>query len=280
MSNTKLPDIQKTKMTTNIGINEVGVTNLRYPIEVFTGKKKPCNTIGTFNLTVNLPGDQKGTHMSRFVEVINDVILKRNMRIDKNSMKCIVTEIKDVLRSSEAFIDLIFPIFLKKTSPVSRIDSLLDYTCRIRCGIFDDNTYETIIGANVLLTTCCPCSREISDNGAHNQRSQVKIRIRPVNNSDIWFSDIIEIAEKNSSCELYSLLKRIDEKHVTERSYNNAKFVEDIVRDVSVDLDELLYQTKEISWYYVTSENYESIHSHNAFARIEQGSRARLDSYE
>jgi GTP cyclohydrolase I len=167
---------------------------------------------------------------------------------------------------------------LERPAPVTATAGLLDYSCLFRAMMLDDGSFDKIVGVKVNVATCCPCSKEISAYGAHNQRSEVNIDVRPTEDEFIWFEDLIDIAERNASTQLYPILKREDEKRVTEQAYENPKFVEDIVRDMAIDLFELKDQGR-IAWFYVSSNNYESIHNHDAFAKIERGVRGPLLSH-
>jgi GTP cyclohydrolase I len=271
----KLIDIQNNKPEKLIDIDEVGVKNLRVPLVVVDRKNGKQQTVGNISIFVNLPRDYKGTHMSRFIELLNKYVQQTL------SVKVIDSLILDVINSLDARkarIDISFPYFISKISPVSKKSSLLDYNCGVVCTACKKNSKNTsedeenenkcaverVISVEVPITTVCPCSKEISDFGAHNQRGYVTVSLKY--NKFIWFEEIIELVEKQASCEIYSLLKREDEKFVTESSYNNPKFVEDIVRAVSSKL----LEDKRVVWFKVECENYESIHNHNAYASIEK----------
>jgi len=218
------------------------------------------NTVATIGMFVDLPKEFKGTHMSRFVEVLN----AHGSVIHVENISDILRSLQKKLKSATSHIEIEFPYFMSKTSPVSRMESLMDYMARFdaaACGTEID--FVLTVKANV--TTLCPCSKAISANGAHNQRGEVTVQLRFT--KPIWIEDVIEIIERSASSELYALLKREDEKAVTERAYDNPVFVEDLVRNVAVKLN----AHPDVRWYKVEAENFESIHNHNAYASIEKG---------
>ncbi|HNR10985.1 MAG TPA: GTP cyclohydrolase FolE2, partial [Nitrosomonas europaea] len=221
--------------------------------------------VAQFNMYINLPHNFKGTHMSRFVEILNS----HEREISVESFEEILRSMVSRLESDSGHIEMAFPYFINKSAPVSGVKSLLDYEVTFIGEIKHGNQYSFTMKVIIPVTSLCPCSKKISDYGAHNQRSHVTISVRT--NSFIWIEDIIRIAEEQASCELYGLLKRPDEKYVTERAYNNPKFVEDIVRDVA----EVLNHDDRIDAYIVESENFESIHNHSAYALIERDKRIR-----
>jgi GTP cyclohydrolase I len=252
-------DIQNDRDFRGIALKKVGVKGLRYPIKLKDRNNKFQNTISIVNMYVDLPHYFRGTHMSRFVEIIN----KHQMKIDPKHMGVLLTDLKNTLNAEVAHIEFHFPYFLKKLSPVSKMESYMSYDCSF--VVSKSDKLDFIMTVKVPVHSLCPCSKEISDYGAHNQRGFVTISIR--NTKMIWLEDLIEIAENSASTPLYSLLKREDEKYVTEYAYNNPKFVEDIVRDVALKLDSV----SEIFWYKIEVENMESIHNHNAYACTERG---------
>ena len=217
------------------------------------------HTVACFNMYVNLPHNFKGTHMSRFVEILN----QHEREISVESFKEMLREMAERLEADSGHIEMRFPYFVNKKAPVSGVESLMDYDVtfigEIHKGV-DDMTIKVVIP----VTSLCPCSKKISDYGAHNQRSHVTVNARL--KEFVWVEEIIELVEQEASCELYGLLKRPDEKQVTERAYNNPKFVEDMVRDVAARLN----KEDRISAYVVESENFESIHNHSAYALIEK----------
>jgi len=217
------------------------------------------HTIATFNMYVHLPHNFKGTHMSRFVEILN----QHEREISVESFEKILGEMVTRLEAESGYIEMSFPYFVNKTAPVSGVQSLLDYDVTL-IGETVNGKPRVTMKVLVPVTSLCPCSKKISERGAHNQRSHVTLSIRT--NEFVWIEDVIRIAEEQASCELYGLLKRPDEKFVTERAYDNPKFVEDMVRDVATVLD----ADKRIDAYVVESENFESIHNHSAYALIER----------
>lgn len=256
----KMNDIQNQRDHRRVEINKVGVKNIRYPITVLDKAKGIQHTVASVNMYVGLPHRFKGTHMSRFVEIINKY--KGNITI-KNFSK-ILREVKQKLRAKTAHLEVAFPYFIEKEAPVTKSKSLMEYMCRF-CGSSNDKD-DFYVGVLVPVTTVCPCSKEISQFGAHNQRSLVTVNLRF--KKFIWIEDIIQLVEECASCDLYSILKRPDEKFVTEKAYQNPMFVEDVVRDIAKRLKRDL----NITWFTVESENFESIHNHSAYAYVEQGS--------
>ena len=266
-----LPDLQNAKDQRGIDIDQVGVSNVRYPLTLPLRNGEKFNTVANLSMTVSLPHNLKGTHMSRFMVAINE----QNHHFRPDTVHIVLELLLELLDAEEAFIDMEFPLFVPRQAPVSGEQGLLDHGCIFRAMMGKDGTQDKIVGTRVNVTTLCPCSKEISDYGAHNQRSEIILDVRPADGEFVWFEDLIDITEKNASCQLYPILKRPDEKAVTERAYDNPKFVEDVVRDTSTDLYELLREGK-ISWFYTSSNNYESIHNHDAFAKIERGKRGPL----
>lgn len=264
---TDLPiaDVQSSLDTRKIAIDRVGIKAIRHPVVVADKDDGVQHTVAIFNMYVNLPHNFKGTHMSRFVEIINS----HEREISVESFQLILREMMEKLGTDSGHIEMTFPYFINKSAPVSQVRSLLDYEVTFT-GEIKNNEYFFTMKVVVPVTSLCPCSKKISNYGAHNQRSHVTISVRT--NSFVWIEDIIRIAETNASCELYGLLKRPDEKYVTEKAYDNPKFVEDIVRDIA----EVLNHDKRIDAYVVESENFESIHNHSAYALIEKDKKHRL----
>jgi len=213
--------------------------------------------VANFNMYVSLPHNFKGTHMSRFVEILNN----NNFEISLESFKHMIEEMTKTLDAKAGHIEMTFPYFINKAAPVSGVMSLLDYEVSF-IGEISDKQPEVLIKIVVPVTSLCPCSKKISARGAHNQRSHVTVTVRT--RGFIWIEEIIETVEKQASCELYGLLKRPDEKYVTEHAYDNPKFVEDIVRDVAIQFN----KDERIGAYTVESENFESIHNHSAYAML------------
>lgn len=256
-----MKDIQNQRDFRNIPIDKVGIKNLRYPVTVLDRKNGFQNTVATINMYVDLPHKYKGTHMSRFVELLH--LFRPEVSLKKFS--AILSEMKKHLNAASAHVEITFPYFMEKKAPVSRSPGLMDYTCSFLGFSNHDDRIDLISEVVVPISSVCPCSREISQCGAHNQRGEVKLRTRF--KKFIWIEDMIEIVESSASCEVYSVLKRVDEKSVTEKGYNNPKFVEDIVRDIA----EKLQRDDNITWFSVSAENFESIHNHSAYAHITWG---------
>ena len=252
-----IPDIQSKVDTRRLAIDQVGIRAIRHPVKVRDRSHGEQYTIAVFNMYVGLPHNFKGTHMSRFVEVLND----HDNVISVHSFRDIVKEVAEKLNSETSRIEMTFPFFLEKSAPVTEVKSLVDYEATLFGDLIDgDVSISTRIVVPV--TSLCPCSKEISDYGAHNQRSHVTITV--LAETFVWIEELIELAEMNASSQLYGLLKRPDEKFVTEQAYDNPKFVEDMVRDVA----SALIRDERIVSYTVESENFESIHNHSAYARI------------
>ena len=266
-----LADLQSANDRRGIDIDQVGVSNVRYPLTLPLRSGEDFNTVANLSMTVSLPHNLKGTHMSRFMVAINE----QNHHFRPDTVHIVLKELLKLLDAEEAYIDMEFPLFVPRQAPISGEQGLLDYECHFRAMMSREGVQDKIVGARVNVTTLCPCSKEISDYGAHNQRSEVTLNVRPAEEEFVWFEDLIDIAEKNASCQLYPVLKRPDEKEVTERAYDNPKFVEDMVRDIGTDLLDLL-SAQRITWFYTSSNNFESIHNHDAFAKIERGKRGPL----
>ena len=241
-------------------IDKVGVRGLRFPIQIRDKARSVQNTIATLGMFVDLPHEFKGTHMSRFIEVLNS----HGSMVHVENIVDILFAMQDKLKSNSAHLEMEFPYFMTKKAPVTGMESLMDYTARFDASALGKEI-DFVQTAKVGVTTLCPCSKAISRSGAHNQRGLVTVQVRFT--KPIWIEDLIAIVEGAASCELYSLLKREDEKAVTERAYDNPVFVEDLVRNVAVKLN----AHPDVTWYKVEAENYESIHSHNAYASIEKG---------
>jgi GTP cyclohydrolase I len=262
-ANTAMPDVQGSQDTRQIPINKVGIKDIRHPVRVADRSGGEQHTIANFNMYVNLPHNFKGTHMSRFVEILNE----HEREITVKSFKHMLSEMVERLEAQSGHIEMSFPYFVNKKAPVSGVESLLDYDVTF-IGEIHDGKPTTTLKVLIPVTSLCPCSKNISDYGAHNQRSHVTVTART--SSFVWIEELIDIVEQESSCELYGLLKRPDEKHVTERAYDNPKFVEDIVRDIAARLND----EDRVTCYVVESENFESIHNHSAYALIEKDKTA------
>jgi len=260
-----MKDIQNERDDRNIAIDKVGVKDIRYPITVLDKATKTQQTVALINMYVNLPRDYKGTHMSRFVEILNE----HDRMISIENFHEILSTMKKLLNAESAHIEMTFPYFVMKSSPVTHSQGLMEYQCTFKGNL--NERRDLLLMITVPITTLCPCSREISAFGAHNQRGEVRLQVRF--KKFIWIEDLIRLVEDAASCDVYSVLKREDEKYVTERAYENPKFVEDIVRDIAQKLD----QDPNITWFAVESENFESIHNHNAYAYIERGNATGAD---
>ncbi|MDB6150891.1 MAG: cyclohydrolase FolE2 [Chthoniobacter sp.] len=254
-----LTDTQNEPDYRRIPIDRVGVKALRFPMQVRDKARATQHTIATVALTVDLPHHFKGTHMSRFVEVLNEF----GPELHVDNITDLLRALTLRLDSECAHVDIEFPFFLSKRAPVTEAVGLMDYTARFAATI-ENGKVDFIVTVLVPVTTLCPCSKAISEHGAHNQRGLVTYSIRC--HKPLWIEDMIRLVEDSASSELYSLLKRPDEKAVTERAYENPVFVEDLVRDIAARSDE----EPQIVWYRVEAENYESIHNHNAYALVER----------
>lgn len=260
-----MADVQSSADTRAIAIDRVGIKSIRHPVRVVGSMNGSSNgaiqhTIATFAMSVRLSADVKGTHMSRFVELIENNVEP----ISVPSFVSLLERMVERLGVTEGRIDMSFPYFIEKMAPVSFAKSMLDYEITLAGHIKNDVTrITTKVVAPV--TSLCPCSKEISAYGAHNQRSHISITVRQAGDA-ISIEEIIRVAEDQASAELYGILKRVDEKFVTERAYDNPKFVEDLVRDIAAALD----ADARVEAYIVESENFESIHNHSAFAVIER----------
>lgn len=262
-TSTRIEDVQNTPDVRHLAIDKVGIKSIRHPVKVKDKTGGVQHTVAMFNMYVHLPHNFKGTHMSRFVEILN--MNEREISIE--NFESILREMVKRLEANSGHIEMTFPYFISKAAPISGVKSLLDYEVTF-IGEIKDGEYSITVKVLVPVTSLCPCSKKISDYGAHNQRSHVTITARI--NDFIWVEDLIRIVETQASSELYGLLKRPDEKFVTEHAYDNPKFVEDMVRDVAAQLN----LEDRIDAYVVESENFESIHNHSAYALIERDKRA------
>jgi GTP cyclohydrolase I len=255
-----IPDVQSSADTRQLAIDKVGIKDIKYPVRIKERAGGDQNTIANFNMYVNLPHNFKGTHMSRFVEILNE----NEHEITLQSFKDMLTEMTKRLEADSGHIEMKFPYFIRKSAPVSGVKSLLDYDVTFLGDIIANGSPSITLKIIIPVMSLCPCSKKISDYGAHNQRSHVTITAKT--NGFLWVEDIIDIVEQQASCELYGLLKRPDEKYVTEYAYDHPKFVEDMVRDIAAKLND----ENRISSYVVESENFESIHNHSAYAMIKK----------
>jgi len=252
-----MPDMQKRRDTRRVPIAKVGVKDITYPVVVMDKNRSLQHTVARVNMYVDLPHHFKGTHMSRFVEILN----KYREQIALDKLETILDEMKAKLGSESAHLEIQFPYFIDKQAPVSGAKSLMEYNCEFNASMTD--ALDFVLTVKVPLTSLCPCSRELSRFGAHNQRSVMTVRVRY--RDFIWIEDLVELIEQCGSSPLYSLLKREDEKYVTEQAYENPRFVEDMVREAYVRLAAV----ENITWFSVEAENFESIHNHSAYAAVE-----------
>ena len=242
-------------------IDRVGVKGLRLPLVVRDREAGIQHSVADVSLSVNLPAEFKGTHMSRFLEALENW----SGELDYNSFRTLLDDIVVRLQAQSAHVRFLFPFFLRRMSPKSRVAGLMDYNCRVD-GFLKDGKLTFTLGADIPVMTVCPCSKAISDEGAHSQRAEVRILTRF--DGFVWLEDLIEIGERAGSCPVYSILKREDEKHVTETAFANPNFVEDVVREAAKGLTD----HPKIDWFKVEVESFESIHNHSAFAVIESSS--------
>lgn len=254
----RLRDIQSGPDLRRIGIDKVGVKDIRYPIVVLDKKNRTQHTVASINMYVDLPHQFKGTHMSRFIETLNE----HRREITVENFPEILKKMKARFGASTAHLDVEFPYFIEKASPVTKSKGLMEYKCRY-AGTLGE-AFDFFIEVMVPVSTLCPCSKEISKRGAHNQRGMVKVGLRF--KGFAWIEDIIKAVEASASSPVYSLLKRVDEKFVTEKAYDNPMFVEDVVRETALRLDRI----RKIRWFRIEAENYESIHNHSAYACLER----------
>ena len=245
--------------TRAIPINKVGIKDILHPIQFVDRSGYAQSTVACITMTVNLDPEVKGTHMSRFVEVLE----QNRDALSLKSFHALLRAMTGRLDAEKGYIEMSFPFFMPKTAPASGVRSYLDYKVVLR-GQINSNDSRLEVGITVPVTSLCPCSKSISDYGAHNQRSHITLTVTMA--KPVWIEELIEMAEQQASCELYGLLKRADEKYVTERAYDNAKFVEDMVRDIAIQLND----DDRIRTYRVESENFESIHNHSAYACVEK----------
>ena len=252
-------DIQNQQDDRNIDIKKVGVKGIKYPLTVLDRAHGSQQVNATINMYFKLPHHFKGTHMSRFVEILNE----HRGEVSIKTLQTILEKVREKLRAQSAHMEIEFPYFIEKTAPVSGAKSLMEYLCRFS-GKNGGGKTDIQVGVVVPVTTVCPCSKEISSAGAHNQRSLVSVNVRF--KKFFWIEDLIKTVENSASGEVYSLLKRVDEKYVTKKGYANPMFVEDVVRSVASNLNNI----DNITWFSVEAENYESIHNHSAYAYVEK----------
>lgn len=252
-------DIQNRRDYRRVEINKVGVKNIQYPITVLDKRNKVQHTVGKVNMYVNLPHHFKGTHMSRFIEILNEYRGTINIK----AISTILNKMKEKLNAQSAYLEAEFPYFVEKRAPASGAKSLMGYSCQFLASLTNGH-HSLVVGVTVPVTTLCPCSKEISKKGAHNQRSLVTVKV--TFRKFFWIEDLIRIVENSASSAVFSLLKRSDEKLLTEKAYDNPMFVEDVVRNIALRLN----AHANITWFRVESENLESIHNHNVYACVEK----------
>ena len=254
-----IPDVQGFSDSRALAIDKVGIKSIRHPIKVADRSGGVQHTVAVFNMYVGLPHNFKGTHMSRFVEILNT----REREISVELFEPMLRDMVERLEAESGHIEMTFPYFINKKAPVSGVESLLDYEVTFIGEIAEGGEYEFTMKVVIPVASLCPCSKKISDYGAHNQRSHITITAKL--DGHLWIEELVAMVEAQASCELYGLLKRPDEKYVTERAYDNPKFVEDMVRDVAGALN----AEPRIVAYIAESENFESIHNHSAYALIQ-----------
>ena len=262
LETTPLADVQAHPDTRRVPISRVGVQNIRFPIAVKDRQKSAQHTVGTIDMSVDLPHHFKGTHMSRFMEILNS----HDEVISGDALPDILRTMRERLNARTAHLRISFPYFMEKAAPVTGSAGLLSYDCAFDAS--SGPTDDFVLTVKVPVTTLCPCSREISARGAHNQRSMVTVETRF--EGELWIEDIVALVDESASCELYPVLKRADEKWVTEHAYDNPRFVEDLVREITLRLRAL----DQVTWFSVHVVNFESIHEHDAYAQVEEPSSA------
>ncbi|MFT7527760.1 MAG: GTP cyclohydrolase I [Arenicella sp.] len=257
-SSNAMEDVQASHDAREIPISRVGIKDLSHPITIQNRDGSTSSSIASFSMSVSLPHDQKGTHMSRFIQMLNET----ETVVSAKSFHKMLNGMVQRLEADNGYIEMQFPYFIEKTAPVSGVKSLMDYQVSL-AGQIENGYVDSTLEITVPVKSLCPCSKKISEYGAHNQRSHLTVGINC--SSKMWLNELIKIVEAQASAELFAILKRPDEKYITERAYNNPKFVEDVVRDVANEFD----NNDKISRYYVHAENFESIHNHSAFAVVE-----------
>ncbi len=254
---TPMPDVQATADERQIAIDRVGVKDITYPIRLRTPGGGDQTTVASINMYVALPHYQKGTHMSRFLEVLNE---QTSEPVTPDRIPMITRAICERLDAEIAHFECEFTYFIKKLAPVTKMPGLMDYRVRFECTANGEEDFVMSVAAPA--ASLCPCSKEISQYGAHNQRCRIEAKVRF--NGMLWIEELVKLLEDAASCPVFAVLKRPDERFVTEHAFDNPKFVEDIVRDLAVSLE----RDPRITWYSINSENFESIHNHNAYAQI------------
>jgi GTP cyclohydrolase I len=260
-----MEDVQGRRDEREVALDRVGVSGLRYPIVVLDRDHQKQHTVAILKMSVNLPHEFKGTHMSRFIEVLNE----HRGEITMRTIPSVLRDLRKKLEAESAHIHLVFPYFLERRAPVSGASALMDYECSFDAEV-NGGTDRFVFGVRVPVTSLCPCSKAISDYGAHNQRGYVTIDVQTIRDPEnnfalVWFEELIDIAERSASAPVYPLLKRADERHVTMQAFDNPVFVEDMVRNVAL----VLKNDSRIAWFRIVALNQESIHNHSAFASVE-----------
>lgn len=254
-----IEDVQNARDTRQIDIDKVGIKAIKHPLKIKGRDGNFQHSVATFNMYVNLSHHQKGTHMSRFVELLNETLEE----IDIQTFGSVVQDMSRRLHAERGYVEMSLPFFVRKIAPITGVASFMDYEVMLS-GEWEDQKFRLWIKVLVPVTSLCPCSKKISDYGAHNQRSHVTLTVEA--RQVLWIEDLIDLIENQASCEIFGLLKRADEKYVTEKAYDNPKFVEDMVRDIANDLN----LDDRIAYYKLEVENFESIHNHSAYACIEK----------
>ncbi len=258
MKNECLKDVQKESDSRNIYIDKVGIDDLEYPIQVMDKNNQIQSTIAKIKMSVDLPEYLRGTHMSRFLEIIHEDC----KLVSIVTLKKITLAMLSKFNATRSAIEISFPYFIEKEAPISKAESLLPYQCRFIAEKNDD--FDLILEVSTPIHTFCPCSKEISKYGGHSQRGNLIVQVRM--NHVVWIEELVHMAESTASAEIYPLIKRVDEKYIAESAYENPRFVEDILREMAIRLD----QDNRISWYKIFVKNFESIHNHNVFSSIER----------
>jgi len=254
--NYNMNDIQREAAEHEIDLDKVGVKGVKYPIVVMDKRNEHQHTVASISMYVDLPRHFRGTHMSRFIEILDTY----SESFSFHNISPILSEMREKLDAKSAHLEIAFPYFIEKIAPVSGQKSLMVYDCKFIAS--QDEHDDFILEVNIPVMSLCPCSKEISDRGAHNQRSIVTVRVKSM--GLVWIEDLVKLVEGSASSDLYALLKREDEKFITEKAYDNPRFAEDMVRQIAVELEKI----PQIIWFSVETENYESIHNHNAYAAV------------
>jgi GTP cyclohydrolase I len=251
-------DIQKEPDRRNVALDEVGIVGVLCPVNVMDRTAGLQATVARVRMSVDLPHRYRGTHMSRFMEILSR--FRDDIRFE--SLERMLEEMKERFEAKEAHIEFEFPYFISKDAPVSGATGLMDYVCRFRASL--GARFDFVLEVEVPIQTLCPCSKEISDKGAHNQRARVTVGVRM--HGLVWIEDLVQAAEASASSALFPILKRRDEKHVTDHAYRHPRFVEDVAREIALRMD----RNERVTWYRVDVRSFESIHNYNAYASLER----------